>query len=554
MKNLLKKPASVAFCVALFLRLVFLIAFARSPFFEPIAGGGDRSLYAGIAQRVAAGNFFPPGVFEFMPLYGWVIGIFFSLPGLLPFVFAGLFGCLVDSASAALVARVAKRAGAADGVALVAGLVYAFYPVAIAYSSLTMPNVLNAFLLMAFAAGAAQLNREASYARWGLTGLVAGVACLGFAGMLLVSVVAIVFLAIRAGAAQAGKVGIFVAGLAIPFFPVALHNIRAGGEFVLITAHGGFNFYMGNHEGATGSPMQIAGFRGDARGLLLDARREAELNVGHPVSGREFSKYWSDKAWGFIKGNPRGALRLAGLKALRLFNGREFDDLRVLPMLQLSRAVPMPLSPLGFGPMAMLAVVGLVCARRAGLLKAIFVAAAFSLVMFFITSRYRLTLAPLACALGAIGLGDFREFRAFPRAGALIAAAVLGLILALVPLPQTDFRVLDHFNAAAFFLERGMAEDGLEMADGGIAVDAKQPQLHFVRGNALFGLGRLEEAEEAYREALALNPQNAQARFNLAVVLKKRGDLEGARQEAAGALAQDPNFHMAEEFIKGLGP
>ena len=69
-----------------------------------------------------------------------------------------------------------------------------------------------------------------------------------------------------------GPIPLFV----VPIFPVTLHNWQMEHRFVLVTAHGGFNFYMGNHENSTGYPVQIGDFRGDAGSLLVDARREAE--------------------------------------------------------------------------------------------------------------------------------------------------------------------------------------------------------------------------------------------------------------------------------------
>ena len=544
-----ENPGRFAFLVALVVRLLFLIPFCTSPFFVPVTGGNDRSLYVSIARRVASGELFPSGVFEYMPLYGWVLGFFFLVGGPAALLLTAVGGAGMDSLTAALIVRIARRFGASPAVALAAAVVYALYPLAMVYSSLTMPNTLNALLLMGFAAGATALSTSTPARRWLLVGLLGGVSCLGFAGMLLITVLTFAWLAVST---RSWKALLLMLGVAIPIAPISLHNTRAGGEFVLITAHGGFNFYMGNHEGATGYPMQIAGFRGDAGSLLVDARREAEREVGHKLSGREFSDYWSSKARAFFRDEPAKAARLFGLKLMRLLNWREYDDLRVLPMLKLTGVASAALWPLGFAPIVLLGIIGLAFARRVGLLKLILLATAFSLVLFFITSRYRLTLAPLACALGAIGIGQFRNLADRRVAPGLWLSALVASALTAWPLPQSDFRALDHYNAAAHLLDRGMAEEALQISDRGLAIDSRQPDLHFVRGNALFGLERLDEAIGEYETVLALKPNHAQAQFNMAVALKLKGDLPAARSAAEAALRADPDIEMAREFLRTL--
>lgn len=49
---------------------------------------------------------------------------------------------------------------------------------------------------------------------------------------------------------------------------------------------------------------------------------------------------------------------------------------------------------------------------------------------------------------------------------------------------------------------------------------ADKAQVHYNRGNALFQQGKLEEALEQYKESLRHNPDDQQAKFNLAYVKK----------------------------------
>jgi tetratricopeptide (TPR) repeat protein len=549
----LLRPGRGVFLVALAVRLLFLQQFSGSPFFVPVAGGNDRSLYVTIAQGVASGGWFPDGAFQHMPLYGWFLGALFAVAGPAGLHVAAFAGALLDSLTAALIARLAMRHGAPAVGVWLGGLLYAFYPMAIAYSALTMPNTLNAFLLLAVTAGVSRLDRNAPAKRWLLTGLLAGISCLGFAGMLLVVVACLLYFLIPRFSAAPSRLALFALGAALPLAPVAVHNTRAGGEFILITGHGGFNFYMGNHEGATGYPMQIAGFRGDAGSLLADARREAERVAGRTLTAREASRFWSDKAWAFIREEPTAAARLFGLKLLRFVNFKEYDDLRVLPMLRLTgTAFTSPLW-IGFWAIAAMGLFGLVVSRGCLSVKFITLAAVVSIASFFVTSRYRLTIAPLFCVLGAVSLREFLPPFRFPssvfRQG---LPALLAVALVLIPLPQADFRALDHYNAAAHLLDRGLAEEALRISLQGLEIDPEEADLHFTKANALFGLQKLPEAAAAYESAIRLNPRHAQAHFNLAVVRRNMGDAESARRGAERALELDPDFSMAREFLKAL--
>jgi len=89
-------------------------------------------------------------------------------------------------------------------------------------------------------------------------------------------------------------------------------------------------------------------------------------------------------------------------------------------------------------------------------------------------------------------------------------------------------------------LDAGRLPEALEALDEAIAapaiMDAAHPEtdaalradLHADRGNALRGLGRLDEAESAYQAALVHAPRHAVAQAGLAHVLASRGDYDGA--------------------------
>ena len=69
-----------------------------------------------------------------------------------------------------------------------------------------------------------------------------------------------------------------------------------------------------------------------------------------------------------------------------------------------------------------------------------------------------------------------------------------------------------------------LAEHARALTDYARAIDSDQPKLRAIaqydRGNTLFRLGRLEEARDAYKEALRIDPTDRDAKFNLEVTLR----------------------------------
>jgi len=108
-------------------------------------------------------------------------------------------------------------------------------------------------------------------------------------------------------------------------------------------------------------------------------------------------------------------------------------------------------------------------------------------------------------------------------------------------------------NLAAAFLHSGSHAQALAAAERARALGAGNPELHYIHARALQGMDRFDEAERAYRAALALRPGYAEAARDLAqLVWMRTGALERAivpLDDAAAANAGDPKLGL---FRAGL--
>ena len=81
--------------------------------------------------------------------------------------------------------------------------------------------------------------------------------------------------------------------------------------------------------------------------------------------------------------------------------------------------------------------------------------------------------------------------------------------------------------------------------DAALQLDPKLPGIYTLAGTARDKTGAVKEAEEAFREALKLNPNDFDANLYLGAILYKRRDLAEAKPYLDHALQLSPSSSMA---------
>ena len=278
------------------------------------------------------------------------------------------------------------------------------------------------------------------------------------------------------------------------FLPVAARNRIVGGEWHLTTSQFGPNLYIGNNPNADGTYGALREGRGSPEYERQDATEIAEAAAGRRLTPGEVSSFWVRQTMEFVRSQPGAWLTLMGtesrasLESHRVRGYGESGQLRRLVLVALA------LAPVGhFGILVPLAVLGIIATwrdrSRAGVYYAIAAAYAASVVLFYVSARYRMPLVPLLILFAAAGLASLTTFlrtAVAPKIAA--AAATIGAVMIVANLPLLSANLM-----------RATTETNL--------------------GVALQTDGRLHEAETHYRRALAIQPDHAPAYVNLGMVL-----------------------------------
>jgi len=402
-----------------------------------------------------------------------------------------------------------KRHGTAIG--LLAAATWALLTPAEVFSAILMPTawVVCAFWGMVYWLVCIHENGHASWWRpWLWMGLLAGVVAMLVATILMLLPLIVLAITLVVGRGQPlrsrilpalGAVAILMAGVYAGCSPVWIYNYFVAKDRVLLSAHDGLNFYLGNHATSNGYTKIPAGLRASQDGLLKDSLAIPEKITGHPLKRSEVSTFWKEKGMAFIREQPLAWMRLLLRKFENFWNAFQYDDLSILKLLRDEHAVP---PGLRFGFAAALGLPGLLlCWRKWP--RSRWVAGAVLLHMaalmpVFITERYRLAAAPGLLLLAAGGLWLLWEnvvSRSWGKVGVQLALTV-GCTL-FVAMPQSDIGLwsLDFYKA------------GIRATDGG--TDALK------QGDARLATAYFTSARRNLETAYAYVPDNAETAFAL---------------------------------------
>ncbi|WP_434385586.1 tetratricopeptide repeat protein [Melittangium boletus] len=486
------------FIGALAVRGAYLLT-AHGPAFDaPLI---DADYYDYLGTRLARGEGFDPGPFWQPPLYPLVLGGLYWLLGpalLWPRLLQALLGAL----TAGLAYGLARRVSGQGWVGVLAGVAVALHGPLVFYDGELLATSLGTFL--ATLALWLAVREPPTWRAALLGGACVGLGALAVAPLLLLAPV--VAVAVGRGRWTRGALGALACGAVVACATAANH--ARSGEWVLISANGGINLWLGNNADVDGA-MALR------PGAAWETLVEEPARQGLHTPGAQ-DAYFTHKALAWCGAHPGPCAQNLVWKARLLVLARELprnEDLYVVrtqsPVLQVltARAGDVALPSALLWPLAAVGLAGLLTgpgSRRAGLtVAAAALVLALPSVVFFVTGRYRAPLAPVLCVLAALGVAALGRWRGAARAAA--GAGVLAVfLLAVWPVR--------------------------------LAVDAVdfEAELHYAVGGRHARLGDDGAAVDAWRRALARRPDYLEAGYNLGLALERlgRGDEARALYEA----------------------
>ena len=504
--------------LGLVLRVVFVLQMRANPFFDDPQL--DQHLFVDWARAVARGEESRPGVFLTAPLYPWLLGLFFRAFGE-DFLAVRLVQAVIGTLGVYFAVLVARRAFDAT-IALVAAFLVATYWLLIYYDGDLLREGPANCANLAGTLGVLAIARRATPWTCVLAGLAFGVSALLRQQVLLFVPLLAAWLVLVPRVRWTG-VALFVAAAAAPVLPITAYNTFVAGDFVVISAEGGHTLWSGNNPDADGVAGVTPDTRADVLGHFEDSWAAAEREAGRELSASEYSSHYVAKTMRFVREHPGLEARLLLRKAWLLVTDWEFGTPEE-PRFFAERFAPVVRwLPLRFGHALALAVLGLAVtwrgARARFPLWGYLLVSGATLVLFFVSARYRAPTLPLLlvyAACGVVWIARTARARAFGKLAVGLACC------AAVYAGSRTYPVPKEVSTANGLYWLGIAESRA---------------------------GRTGDAVELLRRSVELFPRSCSARTALGVTLNAAGRSQEAVLELDRALAECPGSVLALDTL-----
>lgn len=578
------------FGAAVLFKIIYLVQYGQRILYArvPLV---DAEYYDAWAQRVASGQGYGPSPFYLAPLYPYWLALIYMIAGRdLMLVYA--LQAVMGIGSLVLVYWIGRKLFGSTAAAVSSILLLLYAPILIIETKLLSESLGILLTLAAMALLLWTLDKP-GWGRGLLAGIVLGLSILCRSSNLLFAGVVFLWLAWRWRRKQERHKfvtsGFIALGLAVSILPVTARNYLVGKDTALVQTNFGMTFAQGNNELAVGVFSHPPGTSG---GIAIQQSEEmavAARELGRSLKPSESSSFWVKRTLHWMAQNPAAAARLWGKKLVYSLNDREEMD-SYETYYETAKVPTLRLAIVPFSVLFCFALVAIVQSwRSAGVqLLCLYVAGTLlTLLIFYVSSRYRLMAAPMLAILAGYGAVTawhyLRERRVVPIAAILVALAGTTAV-ARLPYPMKKssgtfvLKQLANQYLAAGKLDQGIAilmqasrefpqatelnaELGAALAQRGkypeavreyrraLADWSHSPELHVKLANALERMGNTADADLHWLEALRLAPNSAMVLVNRGGSLMNRGRLPEAKDHFERALTADPNSILANNNL-----
>jgi len=604
MKRSAKKEAYFIigiFILAFAIRFFYLFQMMSLPWFDTPTM--DAEYHDQWAQAIVHGEDFGEGVFFRAPLYPYFLALIYKIFGHNYFI-PRLIQFLIGSLSCVLVYLVGRKVFN-KRTAIIAGVMASLYGVLIYYEGELLIPVLEVFLDLLLILACIRAKEKPSYKMWFICGMLLGLSALARPNILLVGVAFFFWIILKLknnGKIKWTKIlrsksllyaGCLALGAILIVSPVTLRNYLKGHDLVLIASQGGMNFYIGNNPQSDGASAILPGGRTTWWGSYEDAIRIAEKTTSKTLKPSEVSRFWYIEGLKFATTQPLSFLKLMVKKFILFWNGNELSNnkdfyffARSAPILKLLIWRFILYFP--FGLIAPLALVGVILShkekRDVVILEIFLFVYMLSIILFFITARYRVPILPVLILFSAYTLNwlhsTIKQRNIFEFWKYLIIILVI-LILVNLSIPgysnanpgqahyslgvlyskkgdkikseEEYIKAISYnpnlgnayANLGAIYGDQGKHQLALEYYQKALQNGADSAFVFYNMGIEYHNQGQIDQAEEMYRSSLLLREDDPKVHYLLGEICLQKGTLEAAITAYQSTIKYDPQSAMA---------
>jgi len=547
--------------VALLLRIAYLQGFRASPLHGIFLT--DHRYYRDWGLRIAGGDWIGSETFEQGPIYAYLLGLFYRFAG--PRDGLVLLLQLLSGVGLVLLVYCCALRLFGRRSAIASGLLAAAYGPLIFHECQIMKTFLEPLLIMAALFAALRYADAARPRHLAAAGAAVGLLCLGREVHILLLLPLMAWAWVRGGRyglptrRRIGHIGAAVLAAACLIAPATVRNRLVAGDWTMVTSAGGEVLYLSYGPNASAYYFNPPFVRARSRIEHEDFRDEARLRSGRNLSRGAASRYWREEAVKAALASPARSLRLAARKLTGLLNDYEYPDSE-------DYSVTRGFIPLlgwlpSLGWVAGLGLLGVIVVLRERppptLVLAFLAICVLGVLLTQAFGRYRLVMTPLLLLLAGHalarllhGVRDASRSDLLGRAAGVLFAGLVS-VWAFSPPPTIGGEGWVRWISEDFRNE--VAARSAKRAD----IDLLQRRLEAAPGDArswsdigdaLMVVGKIHEAERAYRRAIELDPGFAKTVRSLADLYFEEGRFDLAAERARSAVAlepADPRSHLA---------
>jgi tetratricopeptide (TPR) repeat protein len=521
------------FLLAFLIRLIYLNQIKSNPFFD--TPQIDELWHDSWAKEIAGGNWVGKEVFFRAPLYPYFLGVLYTIFGQ-SFYIARFIQILIGSLSCVLIYGLGKKLFNRT-IGILASLIACFYAPLIHFDAELELPVLEVFLdlLLVFLLLGARTKLQKRW--WFLAGIVLGLSAITRPNVLIFIPFVLLWIGWELWKENKNRIlvsGLFyLLGIILVISPVTLRNWIVGKDLVLISSQGGINFFIGNNPESDGKTAFAAPgmlpYDGYKDNVWLTSIKLAEENLGRKLKPSQISNFWLRQGLNFIKTHPLKFLQLLGKKFYFFWNSYEIEsnnDLyffsrwsSLLRLFLWDRVVGFP-----FGIVCPLAIWGIILNakfwKKYFLIYAFIFSYMFSVILFFVTARFRLPVIPFLIIFASFSIYWLVE-KLKKRQYRVLGRSLLVLIPLFIIVNSNLFGVSQpnlggtYDTLGIVYTKKGWYDSAISIFQESIKAnpDSPLPPLHL--GDAYYKKGFGDEAIKEYKQAIDLDSNLAIAYSDL---------------------------------------